>query len=168
MSDIVSPFRLSPTPQPFASGSEPPSGPVLSESRTRTVLTNHGQPNLIRESTPESDQPLSERETDLLLRQLTPRDVAILTALSQYRYLDQAQLQQLFFPSRRSTQLRTAWLKDQGLILRWQRLGPQTYRRHPSVLLLSARGAGLLAALRAQDPRPGVRRSQHPRRTAST
>jgi hypothetical protein len=161
VTDIVSPLRVSPTLQPFVSGSEAPSNPVPGGVRTRTVLTNQGQPNLIRESTPESDQPLSGDETDLLLRQLTPRDVAILTALSQYRYLDQAQVQQLFFPSPRSTQLRTAWLKVQGLILRWQRLGPQSWRRHPSVLLLSVRGAGLLSALRAQDPRPAVRRSQH-------
>jgi len=154
-------FRFRPSFEPFASRSEPSSDLVKGQIRTRTVLTNKGHPNLIRESSPASEQPLNGRERDLLLRQLTPRDVAILTALSQYRYLDQSQLQQLFFPSQRTTQLRTAWLKNQGLVLRWLRLGPQGWQRHPSVLLLSGRGARLLAALRAQDPRPGVRRSHH-------
>ena len=151
--------------EPFASRGEPSTDLAQGEFRSRTVLsrtvTNQGQPNLIRETTRESKRPLSEQERDQLLRQLTPRDIAILTALSQYRYLDQAQLQQLFFPSPRSTQLRTAWLKDRGLVLHWLRLGPQGWQRHPSVLLLSARGAGLLAALRAEDPGPGVRRSHH-------
>jgi hypothetical protein len=154
-------IRIRPSFEPFASRSEPSSDIVTGQLRTRTVLISKGQPNLIRESAPVSDRPLSERDRDILLRQLTPRDVAILTALSQYRYLDQSQLQQLFFPSQRTTQLRTAWLKDQGLVLRWLRLGPQGWQRHPSVLLLSGRGARLLAALRAQDPRPGVRRSHH-------
>ena len=161
MTTFVPDLRLSPSDEPFGSGSEPLSDLAPSAARTRTVLPNAGHPNLIRESSPGSDQPLSKKETDVLLRQLTPRDVAILTALSQYRYLDQAQLQQLFFPSPRATQLRTAWLKSQGLILRWQRLGPQTWRRHPSVLLTSVRGAGVLAALRAEDPRAAARRSQH-------
>ncbi len=154
-------FRIQPSVEAFAARSEPSSDLVKGQIRTRTVLTSKGQPNLIRESSPEADQPLGERDRDILLRQLTPRDVAILTALSQYRYLDQSQLQQLFFPSPRTTQLRTAWLRDQGLVLRWLRLGPQGWQRHPSVLLLSGRGARLLAAICAEDPRPGVRRSHH-------
>ena len=147
--------------EPFASRSEPPADLVQGTARFRTVLTRHGQPNLIRESSPESERPINERERNRLLRQLTPRDTAILTALAQYRYLDQGQLQQLFFPSARRTQLRTAWLRDQGLVHRWLRLGPKGWQRHPSVLLLSARGARLLAMLRAQDPRPAVQRSHH-------
>ncbi|MGI0130743.1 MAG: replication-relaxation family protein, partial [Thermoplasmata archaeon] len=119
-------------------------------------------PNLIPDASPGSTAPPSESEKDELLhRRLTDRDVAILTALDQYRYLDQAQIQALYFPSPRACQLRTAWLREQGLVHGWLRVRPQTWRRHPSVLATSVRGAWLLANVRGQDPREAIRRSRH-------
>src|ERR1700737_4432418 len=48
-------------------------------------------------------------------RPLTPRDLAILLAVDQYRYLDRHQLQALFFAGPRSCQYRLEWLVPQGL-----------------------------------------------------
>lgn len=128
---------------------------------SRTVSASETIPNLVPDASPRSTALPTQRETDQLLRRLTNRDLAILTAMDQYRYLDQAQIQALYFPSARACQLRTAWLRSQGLIHRWLRLRPQTWRRHPSVLAASVRGAWLLAISRGLDPRAGIRRSRH-------
>ena len=130
-------------------------------SRARTVSTSETIPNLDPDPSPRSTALPTEREKDDLLRCLTQRDLAILTALDQYRYLDQAQIQALYFPSPRTSQLRIAWLRSQGLVHRWLRLRPQTWRRHPSVLAASVRGAWLLATAYGDDARPAIRRSRH-------
>jgi len=85
----------------------------------------------------------------------------ILTALYQYRYLDRHHVQELFFPGPRSSQRRIKWLKDQHLIHRWLALQPPGWRRHHSILLLSVRGAWVLAACRGEHSDRFARRSRH-------
>jgi hypothetical protein len=81
-------------------------------------------------------------------------------ALSNYRYLDRDQVEQLFFPSRRVSQRRIKWLKDHGLIYRWPMIEPPGWTRLHSLLLLSPRGARVLAACLDREPRPLVRLAQ--------
>ncbi len=108
-----------------------------------------------------TDDPPSRREIYTLLPSLTTRDVLILNALYQYRYLDRYQVQELFFPSPRTSQRRIKWLKVHHLIHRWLALQPPGWRRHHSVLLLSIRGAFVLAACLGEHPDRFVRRSRH-------
>src|ERR1700737_2996438 len=54
-------------------------------------------------------QLLATRLTSRDRRPLTPRDLAILLALDQYRYLDRHQLQTPFFAGPRSCQYRLEW-----------------------------------------------------------
>src|SRR5260370_7701071 len=61
--------------------------------------------------------PHHEIANEDLLRSLTARDVAILTALDQYRYLDRQQLEELFFQGPRSSQLRLRFLSQSGLLV---------------------------------------------------
>jgi hypothetical protein len=154
-------LRLGASHQPRASWSERGDEFEESASRSRTVSASETIPNLIADASPRSTALPTNSEKDRLLRQLTNRDLAILAALDQYRYLDQAQIQALYFPSTRSSQIRTAWLHSQGLVHRWLRLRPQTWRRYPSVLATSVRGAWLLATARGHDPRTAMRRSRH-------
>ena len=154
-------LRLGPSRQPVAPWSEGPLEIDPSAGGSRTVSASETIPNLVPDSRPESASLPSHSEKDVLLRRLTNRDIAILTALDQHRYLDQAQIESLFFPSARACQHRTAWLRNQALVHRWLRLHPQTWRRHPSVFTLSVRGAWLLASARGQDPRAAMRRSRH-------
>jgi hypothetical protein len=69
------------------------------------------------------------------------------------------QIRQLFFPSTRSTQLRIQFLKDQGLIYRWKLIEPPGITRRPFLLLISPRGARLLADIHGESPWPYVRRA---------
>jgi hypothetical protein len=118
---------------------------------------------VIQEQGVKADVHLTEQQCAELLRSLTARDIAILTALTQYRYLDRPQVQSLFFPSPRMAQLRLMELWDQGLIHRWRVIQPPGWRRGHSVLLLAVRGARLLAVCREEDPGPLMSRSQHAR-----
>jgi hypothetical protein len=112
---------------------------------------------VIRELPTNASQRLAQQEISELVRTLTTRDIAILMALSNYRYLDRDQVEQLFFPSRRVSQRRIKWLKDHGLIYRWLMIEPPGWTRLHSLLLLSPRGARVLAASLGREPRPLVR-----------
>src|SRR5450759_2915866 len=52
-------------------------------------------------------------------RPLSDRDLAILLAIDQYRYLDRDHVTDLFFPGRRSAELCLKDLLWRGLIYRW-------------------------------------------------
>jgi hypothetical protein len=121
------------------------------------------RPFLIRELPTNASQRLTQQDITQLVRKLTTRDIAILIALSNYRYLDRDQIEQLFFPSRRVSQRRIKWLRDQGLLYRWPMIEPPGWTRLHSLLLLSPRGARVLAASIDQKPRPLVRLSQDAR-----
>ncbi len=116
----------------------------------------------------EDSQPTPHHEiaNEDLLRSLTARDVAILTALDQYRYLDRQQLEELFFQGPRSSQLRLRFLSQSGLLVSWRvRRQPGRIPR-PSVFLLSWRGARVLAQLSGSSPDPFVKRAEHARNRA--
>ncbi len=134
--------------------------PLSTPGRTPYLLS---RPFLIRDQPNNASRRLTQQDTTELVRALTTRDIGILIALSDYRYLDRDQVQQLFFPSRRVSQRRIKWLKDHGLLYRWPMIEPPGWTRLHSLLLLSPRGARVLAACLGQDPRPLVRLSQDAR-----
>jgi Replication-relaxation len=102
-------------------------------------------------------------DVEFLLSSLTARDVAILTSLSHYRYLDLGQLEELFFTSRRRCERRLKWLRDEHLVHQWLAMEPPGWRRRDSVLLLSAYGAAVLAACQGDAARPLVRQAEDAR-----
>ena len=126
----------------------------------RRSLPIDNRPILRREPDPAADLRPQRKELAQLLAGLTSRDVAILAALDEHRYLDQEQVRQLFFDGQRHTQIRTKWLRDQHLIQRWIALQPPGWHRLHSVLLNSVRRAGVLAATRGQDARPYTTRAR--------
>jgi hypothetical protein len=96
---------------------------------------------------------VSSHDVATLRDALTDRDLAILVALTRYRYLDTRQLRLLFFPSERTAQMKLQDLRQLGLVRRWKVFLPNFYRL-PSIFLISPRGAALTA--RAMDREPGV------------
>ena len=85
---------------------------------------------------------------------LSDRDLAILLAIDQYRYLDRDHVTDLFFPGRRSAELCLKELLVRGLIYRWPVVRWQGSPIKPSVYGLTSSGARRVAQLRGQDPRP--------------
>lgn len=141
-------------------------GSLISKGRLSTpgrTPFKYSRPFLIRELPPNASQRLTQQETSDLVRTLTNRDIAILIALANYRYFDRYQVEQLFFPSRRISQRRIQWLRDHGLIYRWSMIEPPGWTRLHSLLLLSPRGARVLAASVQLNPRSLVRLSQDAR-----
>ena len=106
---------------------------------------------VVPDPAPTSNARLSRQDRKELKSLLTSRDLAVLIALARYRYLDIGQLQQLFFPSERTAQMRIRRLKDLSLVHRWRLLEPNFFR-HPSVLMLSPRGAAAVAGALDRDP----------------
>ncbi len=106
------------------------------------------RPIILRKISKLSTASLTQEQTTRLLRSLTQRDIAILQALHDYRYLTTLQIRQLFFPGIRSAQLRLEYLEDQGLLYRWKMFELPGMTRRPSLLLLTPRGARLLADVR--------------------
>ncbi len=87
-------------------------------------------------------------------RPLSDRDLAILLAIDEYRYLDRDHVTDLFFPGRRSAELCLKDLLWRGLIHRWPVMRLQGPAPTPSVYALTSSGARQVAKLRGQDPRP--------------
>ena len=100
---------------------------------------------LIRDRSDDRSNPLSDEETSVILRSIGGRDLAILLALYQHRYLDSRQVERLFFSDRRYAQRRLRDLAERRLIHRWRRVEAAGLVPLPSVLLISRQGAALLA-----------------------
>jgi hypothetical protein len=83
----------------------------------------------------------------------------ILQCLYEYRYLNTLQVRELFFPSLRSCQMRLQYLKELGLVYSWKVIETPGVKRRHSLLLISARGARVLADWHADDQRAYVERS---------
>ncbi len=96
-------------------------------------------------------------------RPLTDRDLAILLAIDQYRYLDRDHVTDLFFPGRRSAELCLKDLLWRGLIQRWPGMQWTTSPLKPSVYALTSSGARQVAKLRGDDPRPICDRARRAR-----
>jgi len=114
---------------------------------------------LLREASDRQPAPLSDSEVSSLLQSLGARDLAILTALHQYRYLDLGQLMSLFFSDRRSCQSRLKKLRESRLVHRWLRIERPGRRCSDSVFLLSRPGATLLADWRNENKDAFIRRA---------
>ena len=133
---------------------------------TPGLLSPLVSPHTYLELRDESPAPLRQTSDSILIRTLTARDIAILTALDQYRYLDRKQIQHLFFHGPRPCQIRLRYLVTRQVLISWYvRLQPGLHPR-PSVYLLSTRGARLLARLTQVDQGPSVRRAEHARTRA--
>jgi len=86
------------------------------------------------------------------------RDVDVLLALAQYRYLSTLQIERLLYPSRRVANRRLAVLADHGLVHRFRRLAVPGHGSNEFIYYLSAAGAVEAAARLGQEhvayPRP--------------
>ena len=96
-------------------------------------------------------------------RPLSNRDLAILLAIDQYRYLDRDHVTDLFFSSRRNAELTLQNLLWRGLIHRWPTMRWQGSQLRPSVYALTTSGARQIARLRELDPRPVCERARRAR-----
>jgi hypothetical protein len=108
-------------------------------------------PMVIKDSNKHSPTRLSDKELSCIYASLTLRDLSILMALYRYRYLNVFQIQELFFPSIRSCQIRLKQLHELGVIHRWKILEAGNFHRCPSTVLLSVRGARLVAIHHDED-----------------
>ncbi len=122
-----------------------------------SLLLTH--PIILRDLPPHADARPSQSELTRLHRTLTQRDLVILQSLYDYRYLNTLQVKELFFPSLRSCQMRLRYLKDLGLIYSWKVIETPGVKRRHSLLLISARGARVLADWHGDDQRAYVERS---------
>jgi hypothetical protein len=89
--DLVSAFASTPSLPPAFQGTNPSARPlriqeVPSLTPPRTPI--HGRPIILRDLHKHSSSLLTQEETSRLLRSLTQRDIAILQALHDYRYLN--------------------------------------------------------------------------------
>lgn len=166
LSDVVSGFVLAPSLQ-FAS-QEAKDGPSRSRIESsgagwpgRSLISSH--PIILRDLPPNADSPPTQTQLSRLYRSLTQRDLAILQALYDYRYLNTLQVKELFFPSIRSCQMRLQALRNHGLIYRWLLIETPGVRRRHSLILISQRGARVLANLHGDEPRTYVERSHDAR-----
>jgi hypothetical protein len=164
--DIVSGFAAQPSPrlalqeakgEPSGSGTQ---GAVAGWPG-RSLISTH--PIILRDLPPSADSPPTQTQLNRLYRSLNQRDLAILQALYDYRYLNTLQVKDLFFPSIRSCQMRLQALRDHGLIYRWLLIETPGVRRRHSVILVSPRGARVLANWRGDEPRAYVDRSHDAR-----
>jgi hypothetical protein len=120
-------------------------------------------PIILRNLPVHADSSLNHAQTSHLLRTIKQRDLLILQALHDYRYLNTLQAKELFFPSLRSAQMRLQFLEHQGLIYRWKVIEPPGVTRRPSMLVLSPRGARVLANHQGDEARLYVERSREAR-----
>lgn len=122
-----------------------------------SLLLTH--PIILRDVPPHADARPSQSELTRLHRTLTQRDLVILQCLYDYRYLNTLQVNELFFPSLRSCQMRLQHLKELGLIYSWKVIETPGVKRRHSLVLISARGARVLADWHGDDQRAYVERS---------
>src|ERR1051325_1630891 len=127
----------------------------------RSPLLTH--PILLRDIPAHADARPSQTQLTKLHRSLAQRDLVILQSLYDYRYLNTLQLQELFFPSLRSCQIRLHQLKTLGLIYVWKVIETPGVRRRHSMSRIWARGARVLADWHGDDQRAYVERSHEAR-----
>src|SRR5713101_552048 len=164
--DLASAFAPIPSLPPAVQGTNPIAKPLRIQKTPRSTPERtpiHGRPIILRDLPKHTSSLLTQEDTSRLLRSLTQRDLSILQALHDYRYLNTLQIQQLFFHGIRSAQMRLHFLSDLGLLYRWQMIDPPGLTRRPSMLLLTPRGGRLLAEFRGHPPWSYIRRAQDAR-----
>ena len=164
--DLASAFAPAPSLPPAVQGTNPIAKPLRIQEAPRSTPGRtpiHGRPIILRELRKHASSLVTQETTSRLLRSLTQRDLSILQALHDYRYLNTLQIQQLFFHGIRSTQMRMQFLSNHGLIYRWQMIDPPGLTRRPSLLLLTPRGGRLLAEFRGHSPWSYIRRAEDAR-----
>ena len=109
---------------------------------------------------PTADRSPRQRDVEYLLAALTTRDVAILNALHQHRYLDVGHVERLFFSGNRRCELRLQRLRQEHLVRQWLAHEPPGWRRRKSIQLLSVFGATVLAGCLGQPAHAFVRRAR--------
>jgi len=122
-----------------------------------SLLLTH--PIILRDLPANDDARPSQSELRRLHRTLTQRDLVVLQSLYDYRYLNTLQVKELFFPSLRSCQMRIQYLRELGLIYSWKVIETPGVKRRHSLLLISARGARVLADWHGDDQRAYIERS---------
>ena len=127
-------------------------------SNFRTVRS--GRLLLRRAEDPAAERSPRLRDVEHLLAALTGRDMAIMLALHQHRYLDLGQIADLFFSGRRRCEQRLRRLRQEHLVHQWLAQEPPGWGRRDSVLLLSPFGAAVLAGCLGHNPAPFVRRAR--------
>src|SRR5438094_4158536 len=93
--DLASAFAPAPSLPPAFQGTTPSTKPLRiqetpSSTPRRTPI--HGRPIILRDLHKHSSSLLTQEETSRLLRSLTQRDMSILQALHDYRYLNEEEL----------------------------------------------------------------------------
>jgi len=164
--DLASAFAPAPSLPPAVQGTNPIAKPLRTQETPRTTPGRtpiHGRPIILRDLRKHTSSLLTQEDTSRLLRSLTQRDLSILQALHDYRYVNTLQIQQLFFHGIRSAQMRLKFLSNQGLIYRWQMIDPPGLTRRPSLLLLTPRGGRLLAEFRGHSPWSYISRAKDAR-----
>jgi hypothetical protein len=164
--DFVSAFAPAPSLPPAFQATTPSTKPLRIQempSLTPRRTPIHGRPIILRDLRKHSSSLLTQEQTSHLLRSLTQRDIAIVQALHDYRYLSTLQIQQLFFHGIRAAQMRLRFLSDHGLIHRRQMIDPPGLTRRPSLLLVTPRGGRLLAEHRGDSPWSYIRRAKDAR-----
>jgi hypothetical protein len=136
-------------PLSFKEANPPAYSDVAPWAPGRTLLPKN--PMVLKDSDQHSLRRVSDEQLSSIYLSLTPRDLSILIALYRYRYLNVFQIQQLFFRSIRSCQIRLKQLRAYGVIHRWKILEAGNFHRRPSVVLLSVRGARLVALHQDED-----------------
>lgn len=93
------------------------------------------------------------------------RDIALLMMLAQHGYLTTEDIWQLFWPEASAwhARRRLRWLRELRLATRWWQLLPtvDSWRRMPSVWMLTQPGAALAAQYLGVDPKPIIVRSSY-------
>jgi Replication-relaxation len=163
--DFASGGSLRPAPQEAkdeAKASRTQFGPPQEPQEPgRSLIPTH--PIILRDLPPQAESHPTQAQLSRLHRTLNQRDLLILQSLHDYRYLNTLQVKELFFPSLRSCQMRLQHLKDLGLIYRWKVIETPGVRRRHSLLLISARGARVLADWHGDEARDYIERSHDAR-----
>ena len=134
--------------------------PDTVDAAGRSLSTN---PIILRDLPSHADTSPTQAQLNRLHRSLTQRDLVLLQCLYDYRYLNTFQVKELFFPSLRACQMRLQVLRQHGLIYRWKVVETPGVTRRASLLLISARGARVLANLHGDNARTYVERSHDAR-----
>ena len=162
---FVPAFAPAPSPRPSRQLAQAEAKPIQIDieraAEAGQSLPTH--PIILRDLPSQAEAHPTQAQLSRLHRSLNQRDLVLLQALYDYRYLNTLQIRELLFPSLRSCQMRLQTLRELGLLYRWPVIETPGVRRRHSLCLISARGARVLADYHGEDSRMYVERSHHAR-----